>query len=214
MIQRLGLLGVMLLSAGLALAQTCSIDMGRGWPAGMANYGQAAAALLGGEPSQGVAWLDLPKRGEESQLLLEPSADGMWRVLHAVADTRIHHVVADRSSFGVQLRLQQEPKVRQAPIPEGLARRIVAAWKQVVLPLALDAREPPLIDSENAASLLIDGKRLSGHMPNCMAINRLTDINLLLVDLAGSSERKHEKRYEAIARALDKYEERLAAGKI
>ena len=44
--------------------------------------------------------------------------------------------------------------------------------------------------------------------------NPTVECDVLLEELAGSKEKRHEKRYEAIGRALDKYDEHLAEGKV
>lgn len=212
MISRKGaLLSGMLLAMVMPLAQarTCNVDMGQGWPAAMGNYGQGAAELLGGVHAQGIALLVLPKRGEETQVVLAPGADGQWTVRHARADQRIHYISNDRTTFGVQLRLEQEPEVEAAPIPEALALRLVDRWKGAVAMAAL-AERAPLMDSEQVLSFAVEGQRYSGRAPTCGPLSRLMDSSALLLELASSKEKKHERRYEAIARALDKYDERIA----
>ncbi len=212
---RILLAGCLLAAAPLALAQApvCRADMGAGWPAATSNYGDATVNLLGGAPAQGLSWLVLPKRGEEHQLTLAPDAQGQWWVIRGRADQRIHYISNDRNSFGVQLRLDQEPEIDRAPIPAELAQRIVAHWERV-LPDVQMAERAPVMGEEDIFSLLINGQRYSGRQPGCSLLSRLLDQRALLEELAGSKEKRHEKRYEAIGRALDKYDEHLAEGKV
>lgn len=210
-----GLRGIclaLLAAAPLAQAQVCTLDMGPGWPAATGNYGQAAVSLLGGEHADGIAWLSLPKRGSESQLQLAPDEQGQWWVVRARAEERIHHINNDRNSFGVQLRLEQQPEIERAPIPTELAQRILAHWQRVLAQVQM-AERAPVMGEEDIFSLQLNGQRYSGREPGCSALVRLLDQRALLEELAGSKEKKHEKRYEAIGRALDKYDERVAEGK-
>lgn len=204
-------LGGLLLAAVMPLAQaaTCNVDMGQGWPVAMGNYGQGAAELLGGVHGQGLALLLLPRRGEESQLVLAPDADGQWMVRHARAQRRIHYISNDSRTFGVQLRFDQEPDIDQAPIPESLALRVIDRW-QAALANAGMAERAPMMDNEQVVSVAINGQRYSGRTPACGPLYRLLDSSVLLQELAASKEKKHERRHEAIAKALDKYDERLA----
>ena len=210
-----GLRGIclaLLAAAPLAQAQVCTLDMGPGWPAATGNYGQAAVSLLGGEHADGIAWMSLPKRGSESQLQLAPDEQGQWWVVRARAEERIHHISNDRNSFGVQLRLEQQPEIERAPIPTELAQRILAHWQRVLAQVQM-AERAPVMGEEDIFSLQLNGQRYSGREPGCSALVRLLDQRALLEELAGSKEKKHEKRYEAIGRALDKYDERVAEGK-
>jgi len=199
--------------AGMAPAWACTVDMGRGWPAATGNYGEGAATLLGGVHEQGIAWLSLPRRGEESQLVLAPDADGQWWVSRARADRRIHHTSNNYNHFGVELRLDQEPEIERAPIPAELALRVVDRWQRALSTAGL-AEQAPLMEDEDVLSIQIAGQRVSGRAPGCGVLPRLLGQRALLEELAGSKEKKHEKRYEAIGRALDKYDERIAEGKV
>ena len=199
--------------APLSQARACVVNMGHGWPAATGNYGEGAASLLGGVHEQGIAWLSLPRRGEESQLVLAPDADGQWWVTHARADERIHHISNSLTHYGVQLRLEQQPEIERAPIPAELAARLLERWQQA-LAAAAPASSAPLMENEDVLSILIDGQRYSGRAPACGAIARLIGQGDLLRELAGSKEKKHEKRYEKISEALDKYDERVAEGKV
>lgn len=208
------------ITAGLLLAVlpalpalACNVNMGSGWPAATGNYGEGAANLLGGVHEQGIAWLSLPRRGEESQLVLAPDADGQWWVSSARADRRIYYTSNNYNHFGVELRLDQEPKIERAPIPSDLALRLVDRWQRALDAAGL-AAQAPLMEDEDVLSIQIAGQRVSGRAPSCGALPRLLGQRALLEELAGSKEKKHEKRYEAISEALDKYDERVAKGKV
>lgn len=203
----------LLAAAPLVQAQSCQAAMGAGWPAATGNYGDAAVELLGGNHQAGISWLLLPKRGQETQLALAPDEQGQWWVISARADERIHHISNDYNSFGVQLRLEQEPEIGRAPIPAELAQRIVTHWQRALSQVAMSERAP-MMESEDIFSLQIQGQRYSGRQPECRELARLLEQRALLEELAGSKEKKHGKRYEAIGRALDKYDERLADGKV
>lgn len=212
-VRRAVLAACLLAAAPLVQAQVCQAAMGGGWPAATGNYGDAAVNLLGGSHQAGISWLLLPKRGEESQLMLAPDEQGQWWVTSAMADQRIHHTSNDYNSFGVQLRLEQEPDIERAPIPAELAQRIVAHWQRVLAQVEM-AERAPVMESEDIFSLQLNGQRYSGRQPDCRLLERLLEQRNLLQELAGSKEKKHEKRYDAIGRALDKYDERIAEGKV
>lgn len=206
-------LAVALAMAPLLPAAACTVNMGAGWPVATGNYGEGAANLLGGVHEQGIAWLLLPRRGAESQLVLAPDADGQWWVSRARADQRIHHTSRDSSHFGVQLRLDQQPEIERAPIPAELALRLVDRWERALAAAGL-AEQAPLMEDEDMLSIQLSGQRYSGRAPSCGGLPRLLGQRVLLEELVGSKEKKHEKRYEAISRALDKYDERVAEGKV
>lgn len=196
----------------LADAEVCRLEMGEGWPAATGNYGDGAVNLLGGSHQTGISWLSLPKRGVESQLLLAPDQQGQWWVVSARADKRIRYVSSGYNSFGVELRFDQEPEIERAPIPAELAERIIGHWQRALSRVQMQAQAPVMGD-EDIFSLQINGQRYSGRAPNCSVLVRLLEQRALLEELAGSKEKKHDKRHEAIGRALDKYDERIAKGK-
>lgn len=202
-----------LATAPLLPAMACSVNMGAGWPVATGNYGEGAASLLGGVHEQGIAWLLLPRRGVESQLVLAPDADGQWWVSRARADQRIYHTSRAASHFGVQLRLDQQPQIERAPIPAELAQRLVDRWERAVAVAGM-AGQAPLMEDEDILSIQLSGQRYSGRAPSCGGLPRLLGQRALLEELVDSKEKKHEKRYEAISRALDKYDERVAEGKV
>lgn len=203
---------LLLAASPQAAASTCPLEMGPGWPAATGNYGEGTVNLLGGNHQAGISWLSLPRRGVESQLVLAPDEQGQWWVTSARADRRIHHTSNSRTNYGVELRLDQEPEIDRAPIPAELATRLIAHWQRA-LSLAQMAERAPVMGEEDIFSLQLDGQRFSGRTPECSLLVRLLDQRSLLEELATSKEKKHEKRYEAIGRALDKYDERIADGK-
>lgn len=205
-----------LLATLLALAATpalaasqCAAVVGEGWPPAVANYGDAAAQLLGGVSEEGLSLLLLPARGQESQVQLrrEPGS-GQWTVVAGLADKRIYSWNSGSSRAGVNLRLDQQPEFAQAPLPDALAQRLLSAWAAALSSPEVAARAP-VTDGE-VVSFTINGARYSGLRPGCGQLEALLDQAALLVELAHSKDKKHEKRYADIERALDKMHDRFS----
>ncbi len=206
-----------LIAATLALAvappalaaRQCEAVVGEGWPPAMGNYGEAAAHLLGAQAEDGLSLLVLPPRGVETQVLLRrDAAGGQWTVLAAQADERIHTWNSGRDRAGVSLRLEQQPQFASAPLPDALAQRLVAAWANaLVLPEV--APRAPVTEGE-VVSFTVNGERYSGTRPACGQLEALLAQAALLVELAHGKDKKHEKRYAEIERALDKMHNRFS----
>ena len=58
-------------------------------------------------------------------------------------------------------------------------------------------------------SFTVNGERYSGQRPACGQLEALQEQAALLIELAHSKDKKYEKRYANIERALDKMHERL-----
>ena len=204
----LGLLLATLAAPALAASQ-CRPVVGEGWPPAVGNYGQAAAQLLGGNAGDELSLLVLPARGQESQVLLRrDTASGQWQVLAAQADERIYNWNGGRSRGGVELRLDQQPAFAQAVLPDALAQRLVETWAKALSSAEVAARAP--VTEGEVVSFTINGERYSGQRPGCGQLEALLDQAALLLELAHSKEKKHEKRYAAIERALDKMHDRFS----
>lgn len=195
-------------AAAPVLARSCEPVIGQGWPPAVGNYGEAAVQLLGGAVEDGVSMLTLPVRGQESQVLLRRDADsGQWRVLAGVADERIYNWNSGRSRGGVNLVVDQQPDFVQAPVPEALAQRLVQAWTQA-LSMPEVAGQAPVTEAE-VVSFTVGGRRYSGKRSSCGPLEALQDQAVLLVELAHSKDKKYEKRYADIERALDRMHNRF-----
>jgi hypothetical protein len=58
-------------------------------------------------------------------------------------------------------------------------------------------------------SFTVNGERYSGTRPGCGQLQALLDQTALLTELAHSKDKKYEKRYADIERALDKMHDRF-----
>lgn len=194
---------------GPALAASqCLPVVGEGWPPAVGNYGQAATSLLGGQAEDGLSLLVLPARGVESQVVLRrEGGNGQWMVLAGLADKRIYNWSSGASRGGVSLLLDQEPEFAQAPLPDALAQRLVEVWGKALASSEVAARAP-VTDGE-VLSFTVNGARYSGQRPACGQLEALQEQAALLIELAHSKDKKYEKRYANIERALDKMHDRF-----
>jgi len=194
---------------GPALAASqCQPVVGQGWPPAVGNYGQAASSLLGGQAEDGLSLLVLPARGVESQVLLRRDAgNGQWMVLVGMADKRIYNWSTTAGRGGVNLQLDQEPEFAQAPLPDALAQRLLEVWGKALASPEVAARAP-VTDGE-VLSFTVNGERYSGQRPACGQLEALQEQAALLIELAHSKDKKYEKRYANIERALDKMHDRF-----
>lgn len=207
---RLALLALVLAAlTGPALAASqCLPVVGEGWPPAVGNYGQAATSLLGGQAEDGLSLLVLPARGVESQVVLRrEGGNGQWMVLAGLADKRIYNWSSGASRGGVSLLLDQEPEFAQAPLPDALAQRLVEVWGKALASSEVAARAP-VTDGE-VLSFTVNGERYSGQRPACGQLEALQEQAALLIELAHSKDKKYEKRYANIERALDKMHDRF-----
>jgi len=196
------------LTAPALAASQCGPVVGEGWPPAVGNYGQAASQLLGGQAEDELSLLVLPARGEESQVLLRRDVtSGEWTVLAGMAEKRIYSWNSGASRAGVNLRLEQSPSFAQAPVPDALAQRLMGVWAQALSTSEVAARAP--VTEGEVVSFTLNGERYSGLRPGCGQLEALLEQAALLTELAHSKDKKYEKRYEAIARALDKMHNRF-----
>ncbi len=196
------------LAAPALAASQCRPVVGEGWPPAVGNYGQAATSLLGGQAEDGLSLLVLPARGVESQVLLRrDGTNGQWMVLAGMADKRIYNWNSGASRGGVSLLLDQEPAFAQAPLPDALAQRLLQVWA-AALASAEVATRAPVTDGE-VLSFTVNGERYSGLRPGCGQLEALLEQATLLTELAHSKDKKYEKRYANIERALDKMHDRF-----
>lgn len=207
--RRVLLAAVLALAAMPAMAaRQCEAVVGQGWPPAVGNYGQASSQLLGGQAEDALSLLVLPARGEESQVLLRrDGGNGQWMVLAGLADKRIYNWNSGASRGGVNLVLDQEPEFAQAPLPDVLAQRLVQVWATALATPEVAARAP-VTDGE-VVSFTLNGERYSGLRPGCGQLQALLEQATLLTELAHSKDKKYEKRYADIERALDKMHDRF-----
>lgn len=200
---------LVLLATPALAARQCEAVIGEGWPPAVGNYGQAASQLLGAAAEDALSMLVLPARGVESQVLLRrDAASGQWSVLASHADKRIYSWNSGSSKAGVTLRLDQQPVTAQAPVPEALAQRLVEVWAQALASSETTSRAP--VSDGEVVSFTVNGERYSGLRPGCGRLEALADQAALLIELANSKDKKYERRYADIERALDKMHNRFS----
>jgi len=196
------------MAAPALAASQCLPVVGEGWPPAVGNYGQAASSLLGGQAEDGLSLLVLPARGVESQVLLRrDAASGQWMVLAGLADKRIYSWSTSGGRGGVSLQLDQEPEFAQAPLPDALAQRLIEVWATALSSSEVAPRAP--VTESEVLSFTVNGERYSGTRPGCGQLQALLDQTALLTELAHSKDKKYEKRYADIERALDKMHDRF-----
>lgn len=190
-------------------ARQCEAVVGGGWPPAVGNYGEAATTLLGGAGEDALSMLVLPARGVESQVLLRrDAANGQWTVLASHADKRIYNWNSGSNKAGVSLRVDQQAITAQAPLPDALAQRLVETWARALASSEVASRAP-ITDGE-VVSFTVKGERYSGLQPGCGQLEALSEQATLLIELANSKDKKHERRYADIERALDKMHNRFS----
>ena len=97
--------------------------------------------------------------------------------------------------------------IAQAPLPDALAQRLVEVWGKALASPEVAARAP-VTDGE-VLSFTVNGERYSGQRPACGQLEALQEQAALLIELAHSKDKKYEKRYANIERALDKMHDRF-----
>lgn len=196
--------------APLAQADECVVDLGRGWPPGAQNHGEAAEQLLfgGREPILSLTWL--PLRGEERSLQLVPAASGDWTLRYSLADERVLQWSAVRNGFEQRMMLEQTPEVLEAPIPAAVGQRLVADWGRVLATVA-PASKAAAFHEDDLWLLQVEGMRISGLAPGCGPAERLHEQIGLLIEAVDEKASKREKRWVQIQESLDTMREELAS---
>lgn len=190
---------------------SCSVDLGRGWPPAVGNYGEAVEHLFAREDrAQPVLSLVmLPSHGEESEVALIANDGPEWTLRYARADKRVYNWVQSRNGRGVELQTDQTPEVYEAPIPVSLAQRLVAQWSSALGGMAPAEKNAPVLDGE-VASFVVNGVRYSGSTPACGAGELMMKQAALLIEASEDKEKKREKRWEKIESSLDELQQTLA----
>ncbi|TWI10275.1 hypothetical protein [Aerolutibacter ruishenii] len=196
--------------APLAQADECVVDLGRGWPPGAQNHGEAAEKLLfgGRQPALALTWL--PARGAERSLQIVPADDGDWTLRYAVADERVLQWVGVRGGVEQRLVLEQAPDVLEAPIPAVLGRRLADDWAQALASVVPEQRSATFHEGD-LWLLQAGGVRTSGLAPDCGPTERLLEQVDLLIEAVDEKAAKRGKRWARIEQSLDTMREELAA---
>lgn len=196
--------------APLAHAVDCVVDLGRGWPPGAQNHGEAAEKLLfgGRQPILSLTWL--PVRGEERSLQVVPAASGDWTLRYSLADERVLQWTSVRNGVEQRLVLEQTPEVLEVPIPSGVGKRLVADWGRVLATVAPASRAAAFHEGD-LWLLQVEGMRISGLAPGCGAAERLHEQVALLVEAVDERPSKRAKRWVQLRESLDTMREELAS---
>lgn len=196
--------------ATLAHADECAVNLGRGWPPGAQNHGEAAETLLfgGRKPLLSLTWL--PLRGEERSLQLVPAEAGDWTLRYSVADERVLQWTAVRNGVEQRLVMEQKPEVLEASIPAAVGQRLVAEWGRT-LATVVPASRPAAFHEGELWLLQVEGMRVSGPAPECGPAYRLHKQVALLIEAVDEKPSKREKRWRQIEESLDTMREELAS---
>nr|WP_052108212.1 hypothetical protein [Lysobacter daejeonensis] len=196
--------------APLAQADECVVDLGRGWPVGAQNHGEAAEKLLfgGRQPVLSLTWL--PVRGEERSLQLVPAESGDWTLRYSLADERVLQWTAVRNGVEQRLVLEQTPEVLEVPIPALVGQRLVDDWGRVLATVAPASRAANFHEGD-LWLLQVEGMRISGLAPKCGPAERLHEQIGLLIEAVDEKASKREKRWTQIQESLDTMREELAS---
>lgn len=189
---------------------SCSVDLGRGWPPAVGNYGGAVEKLFDGEATPAVSLLTLPPRGVESGMALVPGAAGAdWTLRYSRAEERVYNRIENGQRSGVELRTAQTPERYEIPIPAALAKRLVDSWTEALGQMSPEGRNAPVLDGE-VLSFVVNGVRYSGTRPTCGAGQLMLEQAALLIEASEGKEKKREKRWNEIESSLDELQQTLA----
>lgn len=201
---------VLVLAAMPALASAaCTGVLGTGWPAATGNYGAAVETLFQGQAEPAVSMLLLPSRGVESGVAILPGRDGGWLLRSSRADKRVYSESSNARSFGVQLRVEQEPEQHEVAIPAALVQRLRMAWQQALAGQVVDQRSAPFTEGD-VLSFTAGGQRYSGPTPACRSGRLLMEQADLLVRASQTKEKKLERRWDDLEASLDELQTLLA----
>jgi len=188
---------------------SCSVDLGRGWPPAVGNYGGAVEQLFDGNKTPALSLVTLPARGVESGLSLLPADGREWTLRYSRAEQRVYNWVDDGVRSGVQLRTEQTPEAFEIPIPAALAQRLLKSWSAALAQMSPDGREARVSDGE-VLSFVVNGVRYSGTRPTCGAGELMLQQAALLIEASEGKEKKRDKRWHEIESSLDELQQTLA----
>ncbi|PTN55547.1 hypothetical protein C9J98_06165 [Stenotrophomonas panacihumi] len=189
---------------------SCSVNLGRGWPPAVGNYGGAVEKLFDGDKVPALSLVTLPPRGVETGVALYPAADGgEWTLRYSRADERVYSWIANGARSGVQLNTEQVPESFEIPIPAALAQRLLSGWSSALGQMSPQGRDAPVMDGE-VLSFVVNGVRYSGARPTCGAGELMLQQVALLIEASEGKEKKREKRWNEIESSLDELQQALA----
>ena len=208
------LLALALSSASLAHADDgCTLQLGHGWPPATENHGSAAEQVLIGDASPALSLTWLPKRGaEQSLMLLRPADGGDWTLRHAEAPERIDSWDTGGSGLKRILRIDQEPELREVPMPAMLATRVFDGWQRA-LQAGVPADRVAEFHDDELLLFVIDGERVSGLEPGCGAGEVLMEQAEQLIEAADEEDADDRlDHWDDLDRSLDELHDALASG--
>lgn len=210
MTPRLVLAGLLIvLPAAHAGARECALDLGRGWPPAVGNYGQAVETLFEGKARPALSLVTLPKSGVETGVALLPGTSGQaWTLRYSRADKRVYSWNSTTSRGGVELRVDQTPDQYQVSIPAELAQRLLRSWQAVFAADVPAGRQAPVLEGE-VLSFLLDGQRYSGTRPECGAGKLMMEQVALLIEASDTKEKKLDRRWQDLDESLDELQQLL-----
>ena len=189
---------------------SCSVNLGRGWPPAVGNYGGAVEKLFDGQTTPAVSLLTLPARGVESGMALVPGAEGAdWTLRYSRAEERVYNRVENGQRSGVELRTAQTPERYEIPIPAALGKRLLTTWNAALGQMSPEGRNAPVLEGE-VLSFVVNGVRYSGTRPTCGAGELMLQQAALLIEASEGKEKKREKRWNEIESSLDELQQTLA----
>ena len=201
---------LLVLSASLmpcsAMAKECQAQLGRGWPPGTANYGEAVERLFDGQTSPALSLVWLPRSGKETGLALLPGVEGAaWTLRYSEADERVHHWGRN----AVELKTEQTPQQVTAPIPAALAQRLLKVWGDSLRQAAPETAAATFHEGD-VLSAVIDGVRFSGPVSECGPLEQILEQAGLLIEASDEKESKRERRWAEIDASLQTLQQSLA----
>ncbi len=189
---------------------SCTVDLGRGWPPAMGNYGEAVEKLFDGEKVPALSLVTLPARGVETGVALYPGIDGGdWTLRYSRADERVYNWVVSGGRSGVELRTEQVPESFEIPIPATLANRLLSGWNTALDQMSPPERAAPVMEGE-VLSFVVNGVRYSGTRPTCGAGELMLEQAALLIEASEGKEKKRERRWNEIESSLEELQQTLA----
>jgi len=189
---------------------SCSVNLGRGWPPAVGNYGGAVEQMFDGNTAPALSLVTLPARGVETGMSLLPGTDGAdWTLRYSRAEERVYNRIDTGTRSGVELRTQQTPERYEIPIPGALAKRLVNTWNTALGQISPDGHDAPVLDGE-VITFVVNGVRYSGARPTCGAGQLMLQQAALLIEASEGKEKKREKRWNEIESSLDELQQTLA----
>ncbi|MGH8085708.1 MAG: hypothetical protein ACREPV_10585 [Lysobacter sp.] len=207
------MLALALSAAPLAHADECMLQLGHGWPPATENHGSAVEQLLIGDAGPVLSLTWLPKRGtEQTLMLLRPADGGDWTLRHAEPPERIDSQDTSGGGFKRILRVDQQPELREVPMPATLAARVLDSWQRA-LQAGVPADRVASFHDDELLLFVIEGERISGLEPGCGAGEVLMEQAEQLIEAADEEDAEDRiDHWQDMDRSLNELYEALAAG--